>query len=154
MNNIQNELEEPFNYSWNLVYILLIIIVILIVVYILIKLSPFFSKLFGKFFRKAATPSLKVIYIKRLEKLKALIQNNEIDNRNAYLQLSNTIREFIEKTTGINVLSISKKEAKKLNMKELSLLMEEYYPPEFSKNSKGDILVSIARTIEVIKRWN
>ena len=152
--NIQHELEEPFRYSWNLVYILLGLIVLLIIGYLLIRFSPFFSKLFNKFFRKAIVPGFKSRYLRQLEKLKILVDRNEISNRNAYLKLSSIIRGFIEKSTGINVLSLSKNEVKKLNMNDLSLLMEEYYPPEFAKESKGNILASIERTMEVIKRWN
>jgi len=31
--------------------------------------------------------------------------------------------------------------------------MEEYYPPEFSRNQDGNIIGSIERSIEVIRRW-
>lgn len=152
--NTQYELEEPFRYSWDLVYALLIVIAILIIGYLIIKFSPFFSKRFSKYFKKVQTPSYKARALKQLEKLRIDIENNHIDNRDAYLQLSNIIRKFIEKTTGINVLSLSKEEIKDLDMEELSLLMEEYYPPEFAKDSRGNILDSINRTTEVIKRWN
>ncbi len=151
--NIQYELEEPFYYSWKLVYILGIILVLLIIGYFITRYSSFFYKHFIEIFKKATVPSLKNIYLRRLSKLRNDINNNKINNRDAYLRLSNTIREFIEKATGINVLSMSKSEAKKLNMKDLSLLMEEYYPPEFSSNKEGNIMGSIDRTMEVIKRW-
>lgn len=151
--NIQYELEEPFYYSWKLVYILGIILVLLIIGYFITRYSSFFYKHFIGIFKKATVPSLKNIYLRRLSKLRNDINNNKINNRDAYLRLSNTIREFIEKATGINVLSMSKLEAKKLNMKDLSLLMEEYYPPEFSSNKEGNIMGSIDRTMEVIKRW-
>ena len=152
--NIQYELEEPFYYSWSLVYYLLGIIILMIIAFLLIKFWPFFSKYFSKFLNKTKIPNLKTKYLNRLNKLKILVEKNKINNRNAYLNLSIIIREFIEKTTGINILSLSKEEIKKLNMKELSLLMEEYYPPEFAKDINGNILDSINRTMEVIKRWN
>ncbi len=152
--DIQYELEEPFRYSWDIVYALLVVIAILIIGYLLIKFSPFFSKHFGKFFKKAQAPSYKAKALKLLGKLREDVENNNINNRDAYLKLSNIIRKFIEKTTGINVLSLSKEEVKKLDMEQLSILMEEYYPPEFAKESHGNILDSIDRTTEVIKRWN
>lgn len=152
--NIQYELEQPFRYSWTLVYLILAWIGILIVGYLLIKFSPFFSKYFKKFFRKTTVPSLKTIYLRKLERLKNSVNNNRIDNRNAYLELSTIARGFIKKATGINTLSISKKEAKELHLDGLTFLMEDYYPAEFSKDKKGDIINSINKTMEVIKRWN
>ena len=152
--NIQYELEKPFTYSWNLVIIMIIIIVILVFLYVLIKLKPFFYKKMSSVVNKSKIPSLKERYIKKLQKLLQLVNKNKINNREAYTRLSVLIREFIEKTTGINVLSLSKSEIKKMDIKELSLLMEEYYPPEFAKDINGDIVSSINKTIEVIRRWN
>ena len=151
--NILYELEEPFRYSWNIVYLLLLIILLLVVIYLLVIFTPFFSKLITKIIKKTSVPNLKSKYLKELEKLKIDVNNKKVDNRDAYMQLSSIIREFAEKTTGINMLSISKEEAKEIKMKDLALLMEEYYPPEFSKNNKGNIITSIDRTMEVIKRW-
>ena len=151
--NIQYELEEPFYYSWKLVYILGTILVLLILGFLITKYSSFFYKHFIGIFKKASIPSLKKIYLRRLARLRNDINNNKINNRDAYLRLSSIIREFIEKTTGVNVLSMSKEEVKKLKIRELNFLMEDYYPPEFSENKTGDIIASINRTMEVIKRW-
>ncbi len=152
--NIQYELEKPFRYSWNLVYLLLVILLLLVIGYLLIRFSPFFSKTFNNIYNKTKVPNSKLKALKQLEKLRISIENNLISNRDAYLQLSKIIRVFIEKTTGIKVTSLSKAEIKKLDMNDLSILMEEYYPEEFGKDSRGNILDSIARTTEVIKKWN
>ena len=151
--NIPYELQEPFEYSWDLVKILVVIIVLLVLAYIFILLMPLFSNRLKKVFKKTQVPSLKVRYVSKLERLMSLVRENKISNRDAYTELSVIIREFVKKTTGINVLSLSKNEIEKVGMNELSLLMEEYYPPEFAKNDDGDIIKSIEKTIEVIKVW-
>ncbi len=153
--NIQYELQEPFKYSWGLAKILIVVTIILLVAYIVILLSPrFYDKYLSKLFRKSRVPSLKVRYVRKLENLLNMVNSNRISNKEAYTRLSLYIREFVKKATGINVLSSSKEEIKKLGMPDLSRLMEEYYPPEFAKYANGNIIGSIERSIEVIKRWN
>ena len=152
--NVSYELQEPFTYSWDLARILIVILVVLIISFVLIMFAPtLYNKFFSKLFRKTKVPSLKTRYIKKLEKLLYLVNTNSINSKTAYTRLSLYIREFIKKATGINVLSSSKEEIRSLDMPELSELMEEYYPPEFSKNQNGNIIGSIERSIEVIKRW-
>ena len=148
--DIEKELKMPFDYSWNIVIIMLEIIVIIILGYIFYK---YFWQILKNYIIKPDVPHLRDRYVKKLTKLYKDVENKKIDLRDAYLKLSKLIREFIEGTTGINVLTLSKSEVKKLGIKELSLLMEEYYPPEFSKYSEGNILNSIDRTLKVMKMW-
>lgn len=148
---IPKELESPFTYSWKLVIILLIII------FFIVGILLFYKYLYPKFikiFRKARVPSLKTRYLEKLMSLLKEVDENRIGVREAYFKLSNIIRGFIKKASGLNVLNMSKEEIKKNGILNLGELMEEYYPPEFSKYSKGDIKSSIERTMEVIKRWN
>jgi hypothetical protein len=148
------ELQEPFKYSWNLARALIIISIALIIVYIFVSISPrFYKSFFGTALRKTMVPSLRVRYIRKLEELLYLVNTNQINNKDAYTRLSLYIREFIKKASGINVLGLSKEEIKGIGIESLSLLMEEYYPPEFSKNEKGNIAGSIERSIEVIREW-
>ena len=149
--NIENELKSPLTYSWNLPIVMIEVILLIILGYLFYK---YFWHLLKNYIIKPDIVHLEDRYIKKLRKLYDNIQNGRIDLREGYIKLSKLIREFIDQSTGINVLTLSKSEVKKLGIKELSLLMEEYYPPEFSKYSKGDILKSIVRTIDVIKNWN
>ena len=148
--NIENELKNPLNYSWSLPLCMLEIIMLILLGVIFYK---YFWHLLKNYVIIPDVNHLKDNYIKKLRKLYKNIQDQKIDLREGYAKLSKLIREFIEKSTGINVLVLSKNEIKKLEIKELSLLMEEYYPPEFSKISSGDFLKSINRSIEVIKFW-
>lgn len=148
------ELQEPLKYSRNLAKTMSVICIALLIVYIFLVFLPrFYDKFFKKAIRKTIMPSLKAIYVRKLEKLLYLVNRNQISNKEAYTRLSLYIREFIKKASGINVLGLSKKEIKHIGMKNLDLLMEEYYPPEFSKNEKGNITGSIERSIGVIKGW-
>ena len=148
---IPGDIYEPFSYSWNLVKMLVIIIVFVILYYIVDK---YFLDKIKKGLNKAKVPSLRMLYLRKLEKLLLDVMNNQIDIRDAYFKLSGIIRGFIKLASGINILSMSKNEVHALGNEEVSMLMEEYYPPEFAKYSKGDIVGSIQRTMELIKKWH
>ena len=151
---IMYELQEPFGYSWNLARILIVICVFLVLAYVGVILWPrFYDKYYKKIVEKTKIPALKARYIRKLEKLLNMVNSGQIKNKEAYTRLSLYIREFIKKVSGINVLSSSKEEIKAMGIPSLSLLMEEYYPPEFSKNTSGNIASSIERSIGVIKEW-
>ena len=152
---IPDKLEEPFTYSWKLVIIMLLIVfsIIIMVLFKKFLLEKMLNKI-SKIYNRKKVPSLKTRYLKKLEKLLIDVERGNIEVREAYLRLSNIIRDFVEKVTGINVSAMSKKEVENKGLKPLNMLMNEYYPPEFSKYSKGDIINSIKRTMEVIKGWN
>ncbi len=149
--NIDRDIELPFSYSENLVKGLIIFLVIIIVAFILDKL---FRKKIIKVINKPNVPKLKAKYERKLENLYRKVESNKIDVRNGYIELSNIVREFIEKATGIKASSFSKNDAYKLGMGELSQLMEECYPPEFAKKGSGDIMKSINNSIGIIRKWN
>ena len=149
--NIDRDIELPFTYSENIVRNLIIVIILIIVAIIFDKL---FRKKILKLIHKPNVPKLKVKYEKKLEHLYKRVESNRVDVRNGYIELSNIVREFIEKVTGIKASSFSKNEAYKLGMDDLIILMEECYPPEFAPKGTGDILKSIRNSIGVIRKWN
>ena len=63
-------------------------------------------------------------------------------------------RSFIFETTNIKVQNYTLNDISKINMPTLYELVSEYYDPEFSRISKGNIINSIAKTREVIVKWN
>ena len=105
------------------------------------------------YFRKPDVRHAKYIYLRKLNNLSKEAEKKLSNTRDLYYKLSKIIREFIKKSTSINIVSLSKSEIKKLNIKELDALMEEYYPPEFAKDEIGDIKKSIEKTINLIKEW-
>lgn len=148
---IERDIELPFEYSDKIIKYLVVVVIIIIVVFIF---DRFFKDRIIKIIRKPNIPKLKTKYTKRLMILHNKVQDNKIDIRNAYIELSNIVREFVERTTGIKASSFSKSDADKLGIKDLSILMEEFYPPEFSKQASGNILKSIKKSMEVINKWN
>lgn len=109
---------------------------------------------------KAAAPvaarnmdAAKPRYIGKLNALADKYKKGGCTAREAYLNMSNLIRSFVHEATGINVLNMSLSDVRKLSMPSLELLMEEYYSPEFSSDANGDVLQSIAKTIQAIAAW-
>jgi len=97
---------------------------------------------------------IKKKYLKKLEKIEASLDNNRISSRKAYQQTSEVIRFFVFELTDINVQNYTLQEIEQIDMPILSELIREYYVPEFSKDSKGDIKNSIEKTRKVINKWN
>ena len=98
--------------------------------------------------------SIKGKYRLQLNELQQEIEQNKISTRKAYQKLSSIIRNFIFEMTHIKVQNYSLAEIRRLKMSVLTALVEEYYDPEFSKESNGDILQSLEKTRQVMERWN
>ncbi len=146
-------LQEPFTYSTTIIYVLLTIIVVLIVSLFIKKRKKKEFKQEVKLVHYPDLLSIKNNYLGKLNELQNKVNNNEISNRKAYHSLSKIIRSFIFESTNINVLSLSLSEVKNYKIPYLEELMREYYTPEFSTISKGDIQTSINNAREVINKW-
>ncbi len=146
------DLRPMFSYS--LVPILLIIILMII---IFIYLRPHKKKDIKKTIVIPSHKDLAVIkkdYLLKIQKLLDDFNNNKISNRLAYQSLSRLIRNFIYEATNIKVQYYTLQDIAKVNMPVLYELVSEYYDPEFSKISKGNIVSSIEKTRKVIEKWN
>lgn len=97
--------------------------------------------------------SIKKRFLKEIDLLKSQTKNNEISSRKSYQRLSKIIRNFIYEMTSIKVQTYTLEEIKKLNLQSLTELVSEYYDPEFSKISSGNIINSIEKTRQVIISW-
>ena len=93
-------------------------------------------------------------YLKKINELEDKVNNKQITNRKAYLSLSAIVRNFVHEMTGIKVHKYTLKDIKKLNMPQLTMLVEEYYHPEFAEYSLGNIKESISKTRKVIEKWH
>ena len=125
-------LQEPFSYSI-IPMIVIIILTFVIAIYIIVKACNKVRK-------------EKTNITKRLD-------NNNISIREAYQKLSSTIRYFVYEVTNIKVQNYTLQDIKKLDMPILYELVEEYYVPEFSEKSIGNIKLSIEKTRKVIEKW-
>lgn len=152
------ELQTPFSYS--LVYICIVFIITSIfTIYIIIKRCN--NKEIKKSVHDANNKlelnevlNIKNKYLKKIDVIKNNVENKKITNRKAYQSISNIIRHFVYEVTAIRVQKYTLSEIEKLDMPMLYELVSEYYEPEFSKNSVGDIKSSIDKTRKVIEKWN
>ena len=154
---LEQELEAPFHYS--------IIGVILLILLVLILLAYIIFRLIKKYYKPAPKPNIilpdkgnlfriKNRYLYELDKLELKVKNSKINTRDAYNNLSKIIRKFVFDATGIDAMKYSLEDIRELDIKYLTLLMEEYYEPEFSYEGEGNIELSIKKTRGVIKKWN
>lgn len=153
------ELQEMFSYS-NIILIICIILLVLCVVFIIVKVIKHLksrtktSPKVTNTSRRPFIPSIKQKYIDKINKLEVKLNNNKVSNRQAYQQLSKIMRIFIYEVTNVKVQKYTLSEIKLLNIPHLYELISEYYEPEFSKNSMGDINLSLKKAREVIVKWN
>ena len=86
--------------------------------------------------------------------IESQLNTNMIHIRIAYQDISRVIRHFVYEVTNIHVQNYSLKEIKDLDMPMLYELMQEYYVPEFSKYSYGNVKDSLQKTRKVIEKWS
>lgn len=150
--HVQTELKSMFSYS----FIPIIIIIFLIILNIL--LYKYTNKKENK--NPIIIPSYKDLteikkkFLLKIQKLENNLTQNKVTNRKAYQELSSIIRNFIFEATNIKVQNYTLKEIESVNMPILYELVSEYYDPEFSIISKGNIVSSINKTRMVIEKWN
>ena len=149
---VKTELRPSFSYSF--IHII-IVIIFMILIFILIK---YLKKKEGQ--KKIIIPNQKDLmtikknYLLKIQKLSNDFNEKKISSRQAYQSLSNIIRNFIYETTNIKVQNYTLKDIEMINMPILYELVNDYYDPEFSKISKGNITDSIEKTRMVIEKWN
>ncbi len=151
MNN--KDLLRPM-FSYSLLPIIILIIGIGTLLFFLLKSKKEKEK--TPIIIKPPTKNLFEIknrYLAVINILENDIKNNKITKRKAYQRLSIIIRNFTYEVTQIKVQNYSLQEIKKLGITTLSLLVEEYYHPEFAKESMAEINNSINKTREVINKW-
>lgn len=103
---------------------------------------------------KHVTPSKKEKYITILSDLKKAYLQEEISEKEFYQDLSFTIREFIEVSTGFDITKKTLEEIKLMHLPGIGELMEEIYVPEFSEESSGSPEKIIDKAIRIIEKWS
>ena len=143
-------LNGPFSYNILPLIIVLILIIITIIVFLCFNIKS----------KKKEKPVVVIakdinsIMNKYLKELDELSNNvNVLSKRKVYNILSLIIRRFVLEATNVDVLKYSLNEIRLLKVDSLTLLVSEYYEPEFSKESNADPLSSINKTKEVISKW-
>ncbi len=149
---VLTELKSMFSYSIVPIIVLLFLIIIIIIILKLINKIELKKQVVIPNHKELI--DIKQRYLLRIQELENNLNNNSISSRKAYQSLSNLIRTFIYEATNIKVQNYTLKEINTLNMPILSDLVTEYYDPEFSVISKGNIISSINKTKGVIEKWN
>ena len=99
---------------------------------------------------------VKEKYIMQIQALERNYRNGKINQREGFQTLSLLIRGFVHDVTGINVETATMRDVKKLGIKHLDTLMEEYYVPEFAEDGRAiakELSASCATAVGVIKTW-
>jgi len=148
------KLQESFSYPI-LPIIIIILLLTIVTIYIIRKKQekkyiPVIKE--NKDIKDIGT--IKQKYIKQLEMIKSKLESNKISIRRAYQDMSEIIRYFVYEVTNIKVQYCTLKDIEELDMPILYELIQEYYVPEFSEKSLGDIEASLEKTRKVIEKWN
>ena len=99
---------------------------------------------------------VKQKYIAQIQLLKNDYKNGKVSQREGFQRLSLLIRGFIHDVTGINVETATIRDVKKLGIKHLDKLMEEYYVPEFAEDGRPiskELSESCETAMGVIRTW-
>ena len=150
---VKTDLRPMFSYS---LFPIIFLTLILVIIFILIKPKKKEEKEQIQVILppKNDITEIKKRYLINLDNLTNSFVTKKINNRKAYQTLSSLIRNFIYETTNIKVQNYTLSEIQKVNIPVLYELVKEYYAPEFSEKSKGNIIVSIEKTRKVIEKWN
>lgn len=111
----------------------------------------------GKERRKVSKSSFekaKAASLEQIESIERRFRAGEVSNRDAYIQMSETLRKFVEGATGIKVTVLTRGEIRPLGITSLTRLVEQYYEPEFAEKAMGNIGNSFKETKELIRKWN
>lgn len=159
--DITVELQEPFSYALWPIIMLALIIVGIIVALIVLKLNKHPKKVKQEPVKeepKVQKPVdgnyIKKKYLKQLYDVEESFRTQKISVRKAYQSMSIIVRKFVQEMTGIKVHSFTLSDIRKLNMPELESLIAEFYAPEFSTKSEGDVINALAKTRRIIEGWN
>ena len=160
--DITVELQEPFSYALWPIILLVVIIIGIVIALIVMKLNKHPGK--GKQRpAKVEMPKeqppvdrnrIKNKYLKELYDLEQAFRMQKVSIRQAYQSMSTIVRKFVREMTGLKVHTFTLSDIKALNMPELEALITEFYEPEFSTKSEGDVWNALAKTRRIIEGWN
>ena len=105
-------------------------------------------------FVKPDLAKLKTQYLALLDKIEAQYNQDTTKIRPAYEGMSKVVREFVYKATGTEVDKFTLAEISNTEFKELTMLVGEYYQPEFDKISEGDVRSSLEKSRRLVAEWN
>lgn len=94
---------------------------------------------------------IKKKYLMRLDELSRRVDKN--NPRSNYQELSLLMRSFVSDITGIKVTKFTLYEIDRQKFPILYDMIEEFYPPEFSREGFGDPMLAIEKVRRGIETW-
>ena len=154
-------LQEPFQYRSLPILLGIVLMAVIGAVRVILRCRSKRPKKVAET-KKVEKPSgnknqteIKHRYIERLEEIETRLNKRELDVRIAYQIMSLCVREFVSEITGVSITHFTLTELKQKEMPiELIRLIEEYYQPEFAKESEADFKRSLEKTKQVVEQWN
>ena len=155
-------LQEPFSYSLELLLLLIGLAILPLIVMFLVKLLRW---------GKAVAPKKKEVqeekkepvdkekvrskYLNVIDGLEKQYKDQKIDDRAAYLGLSEAVRNFVHEFTGMNTQNLTLNEIGELGLPSLYNLIKDFYRPEFAYDSGDtDVDQSFEISRKVVRTWN
>ena len=158
--NTTVQLQDPFSYSKAPI----IIISILLAAYILYRLVSYFLKQKKKKQKEKEEKPVEVVtkdiyaikqeYLQKVLQLEKQYGEGELDNREAYTEISRIFRDFVYEVTGVEAPKYTLRDIAGLNMPVLYKLIDHCYHPEFAEHSESNVAESIDMTKRAIELWN
>lgn len=160
--NISVRLNNPFSYArWPIVLLFIVLLISAVVFLILWIVKKENAKKKNAPKVVAPMPSLpptrgqvKMRYLQMVDQYEMDYQKGTLSQRDCYQNLSQCVRHFASDMSGRDVTKLTLTELGLIGMPEVKNLIEEYYEPEFAKESKADVEGAIARTKKVMEEWN
>ncbi|MBO4242700.1 MAG: hypothetical protein IKT14_06075 [Clostridiales bacterium] len=155
-------LQHPFSYSLLLTILLIAAVLLPAVILIIMRLKgvklPEFKKK-QKVKKVKYVPkdpaSIKARYLRMIDDIQNDRAYERIDNRESYLRLSTTVRNFVNELTGSNTQNLTLSEIETLQMPSLYELIKDFYRPEFAYDSGTvDMMKAFGDARTVIREWN
>jgi len=107
-----------------------------------------------KVFVKPDLNKLRPQYLALLDSIEAEFNKDTTKIRPAYEGMSRVVREFVYKATGTEVDKFTLSEISRTEYRDLTMLVGEYYKPEFDKISEGDVRASLEKSRRLVAGWN
>jgi|UPI0004889319 hypothetical protein len=153
-------LQDPYAFMFWWLIVAAVAVVAAVIIHILVKrkLKPLFNKKDEKKPKIMKPKGADLVTIKRkymaqLDKVEYDVVNSRTTVRHGYQKMSRIIRMFVYEVTKLKVQDYTLSEISELGLPSLTLLVTEYYEPEFAKYTQADIMASMRRTREVISTW-
>ncbi|RKM58120.1 hypothetical protein D6853_00870 [Butyrivibrio sp. X503] len=160
-------LRPPFEYSWWVIAIGILLAALALFLLMRALYKIFYKKKEPKKeepkpegYKRPMPQHLFIIkkkYIAGISKLKTQYEKDNLSKRDAYLKLSLMIRGYVHEATGIDVEKCTLTDVKKMGIRHLDKLMEEYYVPEFAEGNRSenrDFVTSCNTAVGVIREWS